>query len=364
MSDDVGRKLLDEVKNVSFDKVLISIRKNRNRYNLLQIPTLDYIVHQLIPRQGNLQYIPAIEIVSASPACGKTHILYHVAALATLPRQLCGANVNGKGAAVVILDSDGRFNTARLFDVMEGHLKWCLRGFDQTAKNPQAIHAAIHDAMNHVHIYHPESSRQLMDILQCLPEYLFDFSKHHSRHRRLDAVLIDSTSAFYWQDKYMDLNLEALQSKQVYNIISDTLMDLSLRFGAFMIASNWALFRADNSAEAFGRLPTLPELSGNKPITDGQTNTRDLFRSHLPQSWNKLFSIKFMVEREQAPPYRPRISISEALDQKIKKQIGIATGKFFGWLDTASLRPEVQNRLRLEEAIFRYKIGADGIFFA
>ncbi|KAL2420025.1 hypothetical protein ABEF95_000676 [Exophiala dermatitidis] len=179
-----------------------------------------------------------IELSSPKSAAGKTTLLYYLCAKATLP-----IDSGGKGSTVVYVDSDGRFSASRLMQVMEHYIatrqqkqstttpgdvgshslsKSIYKGKDPDKPNNVNINITTNttsnranesesesdtnsialEALQHIHVFRPQSSTQVMTILQSLPEFLFDRSRIQSSvYRQLGLLVLDSAAAFYWQDR-------------------------------------------------------------------------------------------------------------------------------------------------------------------
>ncbi len=153
------------------------------------------------------------------PSCsGKTHLLYVITAQGVLPQR-----IGGREGAVVVLDADGRFDVARLYEIMMRQVEEGLRGLhDHGAGNIDGdVECMIQEALRHVHIFQPQSLASLVATVEALPQYLLQkpssradadpsteasagenrFPRHYSSNRVLHAVLLDSASAFYWEDR-------------------------------------------------------------------------------------------------------------------------------------------------------------------
>ena len=170
----------------------------------IQYPT-DFSPGRPIPRPKALKAKPTtIELTSTKSATGKTTLLSYIAAISVLPK-LYG----GKDSTVIYIDTDGRFFAPRTNQIMHHHM-------DQQSTPPSALSdtdTVIHEALNHIHIFRPQSSTQLLSILTALPTYLFDPIRHTSTHRPLSAIVIDSATAFYWQDRF-DRTMARLETPQ------------------------------------------------------------------------------------------------------------------------------------------------------
>lgn len=139
---------------------------------------------------------PVVEISSTSSAAGKSQLLYYLAAIAVLPAMIDNIQIDGRNAAVVFIDTDGRFDADRLLSVARGIVQ-------QRLKQPD-IGTILYTSLQHVHVFRPTSSASLLATLQSLESYLFDLTRHLSTNRPLHAILIDSATAFFWQDKLRD----------------------------------------------------------------------------------------------------------------------------------------------------------------
>ncbi|EHY58703.1 hypothetical protein HRR83_007427 [Exophiala dermatitidis] len=186
-----------------------------------------------------------IEISSPKSATGKTTLLYYLCAVATLP-----VESGGKGSTVVYIDSDGRFSASRLMQVMKHYIATSKQKQTTTTPGDVGSHSLSNknhkgkskdpnpsrdndkpnnvninttsdrahvnesesesdttsialEALQHIHVFRPQSSNQVVTILQSLPEFLFDRSKIQSSvYRHLGLLVLDSATAFYWQDRF------------------------------------------------------------------------------------------------------------------------------------------------------------------
>ncbi|KIW10990.1 hypothetical protein PV08_10289 [Exophiala spinifera] len=162
-----------------------------------------------------------VEITSRKSSCGKTTLLYHLSALAALPK-----THGGRESMVVYIDSDGTFSATRLHRTMQHCLLLSLRsstraqqqdrqGVDMTAPlgSDKTLHQTVaRDALTHVLVFRPQSSTHLIAILDSLPTLLLDRTKHSSIYRPLGLVVLDSALSFYWQDR-LDRDMARLQPR-------------------------------------------------------------------------------------------------------------------------------------------------------
>jgi len=83
-----------------------------------------------------------VELVGQS-GCGKTEILYQVAAGCVLPKRWRGCEVGGREVGVVFFDLDYRFSMLRFMLVMEGFVRKRLsKAFPSTATVAPSTSAA------------------------------------------------------------------------------------------------------------------------------------------------------------------------------------------------------------------------------
>ena len=138
---------------------------------------------------------PVVEIASTASAAGKSQLLYYLAAIAVLPEPY-----GGRSAAVVYIDADGRFDANRLRTVAMSIAQTTSPA--ETAPAPAAD--TVKDSLQHVQGVQPASSGSLLATLKTIEAYLLDTQRHVSSTRPLHAILLDSATAFLWQDKLRD----------------------------------------------------------------------------------------------------------------------------------------------------------------
>jgi hypothetical protein len=237
-----------------------------------------------------------IELTSNSSSAGKTSLLYMIVTFATLPYLINGVNMAGKNAAVVILDTDDRFDVTRLQKTMKNHIQHRISialknqeypndsGLDEGQRsmtnNPMfklsdaELDSLIRASLQHVHIFRPQSFSSLIATLERLPSYLLDpASNHYSRSRPLHSIIVDSASTFYWQLRAEEetrrvLVLDSSTSTSTpanspnYTVLMNKLRRLSSTFECPILATTWKFSSSshDNSPylnPTFAMLPTL-----------------------------------------------------------------------------------------------------------
>jgi hypothetical protein len=284
-----------------------------------------------------------------STASGKTHAIYYIAALCTLPVRHGGVLLNGKSSAVLVFDNDGRFDAHRLRTIMKSHILQCVELAQLTIPERQLDDVA-EAALHHVHIFRPQSFCSMIEMMKGTPEYLLDLGSHNSAQRRLDAILLDGMSSFYWQDR-SEPERRVAAYPDMYHTIVNYLRAMSTQFGAFIVATNWGLHLSD----------AMSELSGTKHTPEGSPMTvgtgRVAFRSHLPPSWGKFVNVKLVLERSVIGWGTSIQNENEA------KQLAVNQHDFCGWIDVRGLSLRAQGIFRGQRITFHLKISHDRVTF-
>ncbi|ODM14770.1 hypothetical protein SI65_09764 [Aspergillus cristatus] len=227
MAASFGEKLLGEVTEARLDEILHDLRNicPDESSNCLGVKALDDLLEIFMPvpapapqhpdENSNLQPEdrqahqavrahpdPVVEISSTSSVAGKSQLLYYLAAIAVLPSTIDNVQIDGRNAAVVFIDTDGRFDADRLLSVVRGILYQKLK--QHMVEQLPDTESILYNSLQHVHVFRPTSSSSLLATLQSLESYLFDTGRHLSANRPLHAIFIDSATAFFWQDKLRD----------------------------------------------------------------------------------------------------------------------------------------------------------------
>ena len=289
-----------------------------------------------------LEY-PAVEITSTTPCAGKTHLLYRVTALAVLPSTYHSTALHGKASAIVVLDTDARFDVLRLAELMMQHVTRQLQVAvanppdvaqdQQQAYTPTAadIQSLIHSSLSHIHILRPSSFSSLLATLKTLPSYLLRESAHRSSDRRLHAILLDSATAFYWsrraeaesarlaaldrprQSEAGDEGRQNAGSGAGYEELGRELRTLSLRFGCALVITSNATAPIKQS-RGFG-MPRAAE--GGSGVW-----------SVLSHPWPGLTTLRVLVGREVVGKFAPALSADEAVARRAERMQMVERGRF------------------------------------
>ncbi|KAI9673641.1 MAG: hypothetical protein M1817_002278 [Caeruleum heppii] len=315
----LGRRLLDEVREEGLD----------------QWPST---YHTLPPEPPSLPEKhtkrPLIEIIGSSCG-GKTHLLYYIATLAVLPARYHDINLNGKESAVVVIDADGRFDVRRLRQIIRHYVSSLLPADEEQDENDGLPHPAqdgvnelLKTGLSHIHIFRPQSSASLLATLAQLSQYLFHSRAHHLHHRSLGAIMLDSTTAFFWQDKFAE---ESRQREEVDR------QEEANPGGHLPSETSPSSFK-----ETYNTLSThLLALSSTFPDTPIVITTRILSPvssssvfppSHLPSLFTSHLALRLHVHRDPVPKFGPGMSAEEAgRDQESRLGV-VGRGRFSAWV--------------------------------
>ncbi|KAI5838315.1 hypothetical protein DFP73DRAFT_565508 [Morchella snyderi] len=271
--------------------------KDLPNQNLLHIPVIDALLDLILnPSLTAAQkalpkrlHLPVIELTSRG-SCGKTHLLYLICAIATLPSKL-----GGKGRAVVIIDCKSQFSVNRLYEVMRGYARQHL----QVLSIPSVqLHGLLKTALSHVHIFRPISSAQLLLTIQSLKPYLYT-TEHQSSKRRIDSILIDGISSFIWRDRWNDYHAimisqghpDWIDLQERYSSIVQELQGVAEALGAYIVVTNLGFL-----GRRGGDLDAQPPLRGAKPVAEEKTPIeRPYLRNALPAPWNAFVNVKIVL---------------------------------------------------------------------
>jgi hypothetical protein len=309
----------------------------QQQHNLRVRPAEDQQVHSDQPavqrqtRDERNSTGTLIEVVANSTSAGKTTLLYLIATLATLPNSVNGLELSGKNSAVVVIDTDDRFDVSRLSSIMKNHIKHCSSihvgdqdphgdGLEATQEpNPGTsisspsdaeIESLIHTSLRHVHIFRPQSFSSLVATLESLPAYLLGPSTHHSRSRPLHSIILDSTSAFYWQfraeeeiQRVLALDNDPSNSKlnrsSNYTSLMRQIQSLSVRFECPVIATTWKLSSPSRGDGPYLN-PTFPTLP----------------------------TLRLEVQRVSTRPFGPRMSVEQAESLRKMREEAVTKHQF------------------------------------
>lgn len=300
-------------------------------------------------RSQRQKRLPVLEISSPSSGAGKTQLLYYLAGIAVLPPTYRGIPLGGREAAVVLLDSDGRFDADRLWEVAAGIVQQKVKRAAAAAaadrpeksgkEHDDELISVLHNSLQHVHVFRPQSSSALLSTLQTLDGYLLDLNRHVSAARPLHAIMLDSASAFFWQDRLRD---EVARTEDIgrspaeiardreqhrsfhltvlYRELVTELRRLQTCFDCAVVYTTWGVSRAGSSSVS---TPYAALFAPGPPS----------FRPHLPPPWGSFPTLRLVVQRDAVRPFGPETTMAEAeRDAPIRQEV-VQRGKFSAWVD-------------------------------
>ncbi|KAF2757656.1 hypothetical protein EJ05DRAFT_511435 [Pseudovirgaria hyperparasitica] len=303
---------------------------------------------------------PFIDISSPSSHSGKTHLLYLITTLAILPQSFQSHTLNGLGCAIIIIDTDGRFNVNRLAQVMRGYIAANATPTDIRSSpppnpnvshhttppppsptqplpplSPASVSHILATSLPHVHILRPQSLASTISTLRALPAYLLDLQRHKSARRRLHSVVLDSASTFLWNVRAEEDmarlmggdvardgaagdamprespgpdvksgNRNENDNRATYAELAITLKDVGGQFGCPVIATTWAV-----------------------PVT-GQNADGVSMRNVMPGSWISHATVRLSIRRRPVAPFAVAMSLAQARAERELRAKVVERGMF------------------------------------
>ncbi|KAK4959040.1 hypothetical protein LTR10_003839 [Elasticomyces elasticus] len=337
MAADLGKKLLEEVEEMGLDEILAQLRLQHDRKaSHFGVAQLDYLLSADDRSTKSAQRV--VELTSTHSGRGATHLLYYLTALSVLP-----SNLGGNAACVVIIDTDGTFDVARLAHQLQFIVK------DDTAPE-QDLEDIVLSSLKHVHIFRPQSLASTTATLETLPSYLLDKSRHYSIDRAVGFVAIDSATAFYWQSKAEEENAS------IY--ASDPDLPPTKRPPSTYQQLTAAL-KASASALCCPLILTTHHL-GPFP-TNAHDSTQSL-RPTLPAPLSNLPTLRLIVHRLPVRKFPAGISVEEARREAPNRQSAVDAGRFACVLNEWNVDERLLRRLQREGKIsFGLRISNEGL---
>lgn len=292
---------------------------------------------------------PVVEISSSSSGAGKTQLLYYLTAIAVLPTSYSEVRLDGKNGAVVFIDTDGRFDARRLQAVARGIVQRKLRTHFHPKTPDMDIDSLLISTLQHVHVLRPQSSSSLLYTLRNLDTYLFDLKRHFSSSRPLEAIILDSATAFFWHDKLRDeaarveeigrpfyeIECERAQKRSfvlgvLYAELVAELRRLQQRFGCvvYFTCMVWGGKRKIPG-------PSEPESGSGYGLYSpgsgsgfGIRSQGPSLRPPLPAPWGIFPHLRLMVQRNGVRPFPPGMTADEAKQDAPMRHEIVRKGRF------------------------------------
>ena len=250
----------------------------------------------------------------------------------------------------MVLDTDASFSISRLAEQAQ-HL---LRKQSSSTLHPDNEHVddILLPALEHVHIFRPQSLASTTATLRSLPDYLFNASRHHSLDRQVAFIALDSASAFYWQDKADTedaplLTVTTAGMKQQggstgYTALSAALKSACATFSCPAIFTSWHL----------GIVPAPQHAS--------QHRVRSL-RPNLPVPFSQLPTLRLITQRVPVKKFPAGTSAEEALREAPDRQKAVEEGSFVCVVNEWGVDERTLQRLQRVGSGFGFGISAEGL---
>ncbi|QGA22216.1 hypothetical protein EYB26_009932 [Talaromyces marneffei] len=348
----LGQRLLDEIKEESLDELLHDLRNHFPSHKddaFFGIKDLDELLNVFL---GPKRRKPVIEISSPSSGGGKSQLVYYLIAMSVLPASFNGHKLDGRGGAVVLVDTDGRLDVQRLYDIIESVIQHALDGAETSGDATNELATLIRDTLQNIHIFRPQTSTSLLSTLKSLDTYLLDHPKTSSS-RHLHGIFLDSASAFYWSDRLRDeiartteIGRPAAEIQQrreqrtsfymsvLYHDIAAELRRLQGVFECGVVYTTWGITPRSSSSSS----SSSSALGGGGWHGNGIWQGPPTFKPHLPAPWNSTFpDLRLVVQRDHVRTYPATSTISEwERDAPIRQSV-VQKGKFSAWVDTSNM---------------------------
>ena len=125
---------------------------------------------------------------------GKTQILLHLVANCILPQKWEGALLGGREVGVIFVDTDYHFSMLRLVEIIEERVTSCFIDQGLTMTSVAAREVLIKSCLSRLIVAKCNSTEELLETMR-------SFDKILRNRSDVCVMMIDSVSAFYYQDK-------------------------------------------------------------------------------------------------------------------------------------------------------------------
>ena len=140
--------------------------------------------------------------VNERGSCGKTLLLTQWIVKCILPLKWKDLTIGGLDVGVVLISTDHHFMILHLVTLMERRLKRILRS--QPGTGTSIMQEIIQDSLKRLSVYKSFSKPQLLFNLCSVKTYILS-------HPQSSVVVIDSLTAFYWEDRLTTSSLQSLE---------------------------------------------------------------------------------------------------------------------------------------------------------
>ncbi|KAF1948970.1 hypothetical protein CC80DRAFT_282504, partial [Byssothecium circinans] len=268
------------------------------------------------PKKTEKKPSQILELISPHPThhpspAGKTSLLYLTTTLAILPPSLSNVHLNGKNAAIVIIDPLSHFSSERLAEVALTYLVSKLQesGRDVTSNAlRREILECVKNALVHVHIFRPVSWESMLETLGRMPEYLFDGTRHLSTQRHVHALVLEDVDVFTSYIRATSASTTTTTTTTPTNPLTPA------------------------SAQLTTHLTTLLALLSCPVILTSHSATPSSFRPALPTSWPRGTQVtRLAVRRVEVIKFAPGLSVEEAESERAQRWEVVRRARFEAW---------------------------------
>ena len=156
--------------------------------------TLDALDKKLF--QGLPQPVQVKDVIEfyGDNGSGKTQILLHLIANCILPQKWKDVSIGGREVSVIFVDTDYHFSLLRVVEILEERITSCFLQQGMPMTSTAALEAFIKSCLARLIVARCNSTEELLDTMRC-------FDKLLCNRTDICVMMIDSISAFYYQDK-------------------------------------------------------------------------------------------------------------------------------------------------------------------
>ncbi|KAL8727786.1 MAG: hypothetical protein Q9181_005586 [Wetmoreana brouardii] len=261
-----------------------------------------------------------------------------------------------RSSAVVLFDLGNTFSLLRLKDVMVKYIDSCNHERLEPSV-PETLIAMVRDAMEHLHVFRPQSSLSLLASLSNLQSYLFNTGSHVSANRKLGAILLNDVDAFLWQDRLEDAEGQTIRSQAPHQ--------LGLLAGRFRdLVAHLRRLQMVFSCLVITTCSALSTITSTR--VDGLH--APILRSHLPSIWRNFAAVRLIVQRKTVRKFHHGVSAEEAAREAGQRREAVEKSTFsarLDWSESEAWRESTKSAIKAMEngAYLAFKITQDGVDF-
>ncbi|XP_059182930.1 DNA repair protein XRCC2 [Centropristis striata] len=233
---------------------------------------------RLFPADGGPDHGEVVELYGTE-GTGKTELLYHLLCRCVLPAASGGLEVD-----VVFVDTDYSLDMLRLVSILDSRLNAARSTGSPSAGSDEAV---LRSCLSRLLVVHCSSSSQLLLTLHFLETSL-------SSRPGLALLLIDSISAFYWQDRCEGGPSVAKQEEKLSKCAE--LLGRLLRDYRITVFATCHAIRRNYSGPSSSSFPSSSSSSCSS------SSSSDSDRPYLCRSWQRLVTHRLLCSRQEVAP--------------------------------------------------------------